>query len=99
MNDDLPGNRRLWITWALLMGLTCLSLFGALAPGDGANAAMAWWGVALVIAATYYKAHRIVMVYLNLRASSPMWRGTLVAFLVVTTLLILGGYLLSLWVQ
>ncbi len=99
MKDQLPGNRRLLTTWAILMVLTCLSLFGALAPGGGADASLAWWGIVLVIVATYYKAHRIVMVYLNLRASSSMWRGTLVAFLLVTTLLILGGYVLSLWVQ
>ena len=95
MMTTLPGQRRLIRTWLILMALTCASMLGALVPmGDG-NDRLAWTGVLMIIAAAYYKAHRIVMVYLNLRASTSGWKGGLIVYLMLTTLVILGTYVLS----
>ncbi|TDT41734.1 cytochrome c oxidase subunit IV [Halospina denitrificans] len=95
MTTNLPGQRRLLQTWLILMVLTGVSMIGALIPmGEDGNR-LAWTGVLMIIAAAYYKAHRIVMVYLNLRASSPGWKGGLIAYLMLTTLVILGSYMLS----
>ncbi len=95
MPHELPGERRLLVTWAILMVLTLLSLFGGQVLGEGRGEPLAWWSVALVLVATYYKARQILMIYLNLGASTPVWKGTLRAFLLVTLGLILGGYLLA----
>ncbi|MCC5859859.1 MAG: cytochrome C oxidase subunit IV family protein [Ectothiorhodospiraceae bacterium] len=95
MAHDLPGERKLLLTWGVLMGLTLVSLVGGQVVGEGRAEPLAWWSVALVLGATYYKARQILMVYLNLRASTPGWKGLLRAFLVLTLGLILGGYLLA----
>ncbi|MDZ7811525.1 MAG: cytochrome C oxidase subunit IV family protein [Arhodomonas sp.] len=95
MSGAYPGTRKLLATWAVLMSLTALSLFGGQVIGDGRGAPLPWWSVALVLVAGYYKAWQILMVYLNLRASGPGWRGLFRALLLVTFALILGGYLLA----
>ena len=95
MTTNLPGQRRLIQTWAILMALTCASMIGALAPMGERKDHLAWTAVLTIIAAAYYKAHRIVMVYLNLRASSSGWKGGLIAYLMLTTLVILGSYAIS----
>ena len=90
----LPGTRRLLITWATLMALTLLSMLSArLAPEDAQ--ALPLWSAGLVIAATGFKAQRLLMVYLNLRAATPAWRGTFVGLVVLTLALIGGGYLMA----
>ncbi|WP_290653579.1 cytochrome C oxidase subunit IV family protein [Aquisalimonas sp.] len=94
MSHALPGRRKLVITWAVLVGLTLASMTGGLFAATGAGDTLAWWAVAVILAATYYKARQIVMVYLNLNASSSGWRSMLRAFLIITLALILGGYLL-----
>ena len=95
MTTNLPGQQRLIRTWLILMALTCASMIGALVPpGDSAHR-LAWAGLLTIVAAAYYKAHRIIMVYLNLRASSAGWKGGLIAYLMLTTLVILGSYVIS----
>lgn len=95
MSMNLPGRQRLIRTWLILMALTCASMVGALVPMGDNGDRLAWTGILTIVAAAYYKAHRIVMVYLNLRASSGGWKGGLIAYLMLTTLVILGSYVLS----
>jgi hypothetical protein len=92
MPHALPGPRRLLITWGILMGLTLLSLASAQVTGEGRLAPLAWWSAALVLVATFYKVRQILMVYLNLRVSTATWRGTFIAFLLLTLALIGLGY-------
>ncbi|MDI5891184.1 hypothetical protein [Halomonas rhizosphaerae] len=88
----LPGTRRLLITWATLMALTVLSMVSARLD-QGNWQALPLWSAGLVVAATGFKAQRLLMVYLNLRAATPAWKGTFVGLVVVTLGLIAGGYL------
>ncbi|MDI5922289.1 hypothetical protein QLQ86_15970 [Halomonas sp. LR5S13] len=88
----LPGTRRLLITWATLMALTVLSMVSARLD-QGSWQALPLWSAGLVVAATGFKAQRLLMVYLNLRAATPAWKGTFVGLMVLTLALIAGGYL------
>ncbi|TLF52331.1 hypothetical protein FEI13_05560 [Halomonas urmiana] len=88
----LPGSRRLLATWATLMALTLFSMLSArLAPEDAQ--ALPLWSAGLVIAATGFKAQRLLMVYLNLRAATPAWRGTFMGLVLLTLALIGAGVL------
>ncbi len=95
MRHALPGPRLLLLTWAVLMALTAISMLGAQVVGEGRLQPLAWWSASLVLAVTYYKARQVIMVYLNLRASTPAWKATLNAFLLTSLGLIAIGYLLA----
>ncbi|MDI5932535.1 cytochrome C oxidase subunit IV family protein [Halomonas kalidii] len=87
-----PGTRRLLATWATLMALTVISMVSArLDQGDWQ--ALPLWSAGLVLAATGYKAQRLLMVYLNLRAATPAWQGAFVGLVGLTLALIGAGYL------
>ncbi|SFU52221.1 cytochrome C oxidase subunit IV family protein [Halomonas korlensis] len=88
----LPGTRRLLTTWALLMALTVLSMVSARLDQDNWQA-LPLWSAGLVIAATGFKAQRLLMVYLNLRAATPAWKGAFMGLVLLTLTLIAGGYL------
>lgn len=93
MEETLPGNRRLIITWLLLMALTGLSMWSA-QLGDNA---VQWtplplWGIAIVLASAGFKVQQILMVYLNLRVSSTAWKGGFMCLLIGTVLLVFFGY-------
>lgn len=89
----LPGTRRLLITWAMLMVLTGVSMVSARLDQTGDWQALPLWSVALVLVATGFKAHRVLMVYLNLRAATPTWKGIFIALTLLTLTLIAAGYL------
>lgn len=95
MSVTLPGRQRLVRTWGLLMVLTGASMAGGLVSLGQDSVVASWSGVLLVAVATLFKAHRIVMVYLNLRASTSGWRVGLVMYLTLTTLVVFAGYTLS----
>lgn len=88
----LPGSRRLLTTWATLMALTLLSMVSARLDQQSWQA-LPLWSAGLVVAATGFKAQRLLMVYLNLRAATPAWRGAFVGLVLLTLALIAGGYL------
>ncbi|WP_346795931.1 cytochrome C oxidase subunit IV family protein [Halomonas sp. Bachu 37] len=88
----LPGTRRLLVTWGILMALTLASMVSArLDQGDWQ--ALPLWSAGLILAATFFKAHRVLMVYLNLRAATPAWKGIFIGLMLVTLALIAAGYL------
>ncbi|XKH60468.1 cytochrome C oxidase subunit IV family protein [Halomonas sediminis] len=89
----LPGTRRLLITWVMLMGLTGVSMVSARLDQTTDWQTLSLWSVALVLAATAFKAHRVLMVYLNLRAATPAWKGIFIGLILVTLALIAAGYL------
>ncbi|CAM3524718.1 cytochrome C oxidase subunit IV family protein [Halomonas lysinitropha] len=91
---SLPGTRRLLMTWALLMALTVLSMVSARLDQDDWQS-LPLWSAGLVIAATGFKAQRLLMVYLNLRAATPAWKGTFVGLVILTLALIAGSYLVA----
>ncbi|MDN6179846.1 MAG: cytochrome C oxidase subunit IV family protein [Halomonas subglaciescola] len=88
----LPGQRRLLITWAMLMVLTLVSMASARLDQTSWEA-LPLWSAALVLVVTGFKAQRLLMVYLNLRQSSGAWKGAFVGIITLTLVLISAGYL------
>ncbi|MEA2118542.1 hypothetical protein [Halovibrio sp. HP20-50] len=91
----LPGTRRLLITWALLMALTVVSMVSARLDQTTDWQALPLWSAALVLMATGFKAHRVLMVYLNLRAATLVWKGIFITLTLLTLTLIAAGYLVG----
>lgn len=89
------ATRRLLITWAVLMGLTLLAMLSAQLGGDARQAALPLWSAGLLLAATLFKAHRVLMVYLGLSEASSAWRGAFVGLILTTLLLVASGYLVA----
>lgn len=95
MRASLPGTRHLLITWAILMTLTLVSMLSARLGGEARLQPLPLWSALLLLLATGFKVHQVLMVYLNLRISTPAWKGTFVSLTIVTLTLIGGGYLLA----
>ncbi|SDI97237.1 hypothetical protein [Billgrantia gudaonensis] len=87
----LPGTRRLLATWLTLMGLTLVAMLSARLD-QGSWAPLPLWSAALVLIVTGFKAQRLLMVYLNLRAATPAWKGTFMGLVILTLALIGAGY-------
>ncbi len=100
MQDDqvaqLPGHRRLLTTWLMLMALTLFSMWSAQLGNDSRMLPLPLWSIALVLLSAAFKVQQILMVYLNLRASSPGWRGGFLCLLAATILLVGLGYWVAL---
>ncbi|MBF0268770.1 MAG: cytochrome C oxidase subunit IV family protein [Alphaproteobacteria bacterium] len=87
----MPTHRLLFQTWLILMGLTALSLFsGRAGVQDPGSLGIAW--VVVLLAVTFFKTRLVLMVFLNLKSSTPGWRGFFMAFLLGILLLLLAGY-------
>ncbi|SHE33741.1 Cytochrome C oxidase subunit IV [Modicisalibacter ilicicola DSM 19980] len=93
MRTTLPSSRRLVLTWATLMGLTLISMISARLDADAEWQALPLWGALLVLVSTGFKAHQVLMTYLNLRVSSPGWKGAFLGLALVILGVILSGYL------
>ena len=91
-NPD-SASRRLLITWAVLMGLTLITMLSAQLGGDARLAALPLWSAGLLLATTFFKVHRVLMIYLGLNAASSGWRGAFTGLTLVTLLLVGAGYL------
>lgn len=84
-----PSRRTLLLTWLLLVLLTLATMLGAGLAGDPATVApLALWQIGLVLILAAVKARQILRIYLNLRVSTPGWRGMFVTFVVIITALI-----------
>nr|WP_299242550.1 cytochrome C oxidase subunit IV family protein [uncultured Halomonas sp.] len=88
-----PTTRRLTITWVILMGLTLVSMISARLDAEDQWLALPLWSALLVLISTGFKAHQVLMIYLNLRVSSPAWKGAFLGLALVILGLILSGYL------
>jgi hypothetical protein len=93
MTTTHPSTRRLLLTWATLIGLTLLSMASARLDADTQWQALPLWGALLVLISTGFKAQQILMVYLNLRVSTPAWKGAFLGLALLTLGVILSGYL------
>ncbi|TFH87709.1 hypothetical protein EQG41_06430 [Billgrantia azerbaijanica] len=89
---QLPGTRRLLATWLTLMALTLVAMLSARLDQDSWEP-LPLVSALLVLMVTGFKAQRLLMVYLNLRAATPAWKGTFVGLVILTLTLIGGGYL------
>lgn len=89
------ATRRLLITWAVLTGLTLVAMLSAQLGGDARLTALPLWSAGLLLATTFFKAHRVLMVYLGLGASTPAWRGAFTGLTLFTLLLVGGAYLVA----
>ncbi|MCE8021833.1 hypothetical protein HOP51_17180 [Halomonas sp. MCCC 1A11036] len=87
--------RRLLFTWAVLMGLTLIAMLSARLGGEARLAALPLWSAGLLLATTFFKAHRVLMVYLGLADASPAWRGAFVGLVLATLALVGSGYLVA----
>ena len=87
--------RRLLITWAVLMGLTLITMASAQLGGEARLQALPLWSAGLLQATTFFNAHRVLMVYLGLHASTPAWRGAFTGLTLFTLLLVGAGYLVA----
>ena len=92
MEKTLPGRKRLLMTWLTLMGLTLFSMWSAQLGDESRALSLPLWSIALVLLSAGFKVQQILMVYLNLRVSSPGWRGSFLGLLATTLLLIGLGY-------
>lgn len=79
-------SRRLLGAWALLVGLTVVSLVVALGLGQAEGGRIA---AAVALAASYLKARAVLDHFMDLRRAGPGWRGVFAGLLVV----VLGGLL------
>jgi hypothetical protein len=90
MRFPQPSLRRLFLSCGMLITLTGASLGAALLGGDGRPLeSLAWLPLGILAATTVLKAREILSVFLNLRTSTPGWRGLFLTFVG----LILGGVL------
>lgn len=90
-----PATRRLLITWAVLMGLTLVTMLSAQLGGDARLQALPLWSAGLLLLSTAFKAHQVLMTYLGLRDASAAWRGAFIGLVLFTLLLVASGYLLA----
>lgn len=90
-----PTTRRLVMTWIALMGLTLVSMVSARLDMQAQWLALPLWAALLVLVSTGFKAHQVLMIYLNLRVSTPAWKGAFVGLAIVILGLILSGYLVA----
>jgi len=93
MDETLPGSKGLISTWLLLMVLTLLSMGSAQLGNDAQGTSLPLWGIAVVLASAGFKVRQILMVYLNLRVSSPGWKSGFMCLLVATVLLVFAAYI------
>lgn len=96
MASSLPSRRRLVGTCGLLIGLTALSVALAVAGVKGGGQTLGLVETAVILAAAFWKATRILNDYLNLRVSTPGWRVLLLGFLLVIVSVVLAGQALIL---
>lgn len=92
MEKKLPGRNRLLATWLILMSLTLFSMWSAQLGGESIALSLPPWSIALVLLSAGFKVRQILMVYLNLRVSSPGWRGGFLGLLAATLMLIWLAY-------
>ncbi len=88
-----PTTRRLVLTWLILIALTLVSMISARLDAGDQWLALPLWSALLVLISTGFKAHQVLMIYLNLRVSSPAWKGAFIGLALVILGLILSGYL------
>jgi hypothetical protein len=94
---SFPSARTLVRTWLWLVGLTLATMVAGKTLGEAnrlASLGLAW-AVALMLV-TGLKARLILWRYLDLAASTPGWRGLLVAYLILVLGVVLGLYAASL---
>jgi hypothetical protein len=88
-----PSARTLVRTWLWLAGLSLATMVAGKTLGEAnrlASLGIVWASVLMLV--TGLKARLILWRYLDLAASTPGWRGLLVAYLVVVLGIVLGLY-------
>jgi hypothetical protein len=91
--DRFPSARTLVRAWLVLVGLTLGTIVAGKTVGEAnrlASLGLAWAAVLLLV--TGLKARLILWRYLDLAASTPSWRGLLVAYLLVVMGVVLALY-------
>ncbi|MEH6632832.1 MAG: cytochrome C oxidase subunit IV family protein [Halopseudomonas aestusnigri] len=80
---------RLLLTWALMSGLTIISMFSgdALETG-GVTASIGFASVGILMTITLFKCRLLLLDFLELRHASPGWRrGFFLAVLIITAMI------------
>jgi Prokaryotic Cytochrome C oxidase subunit IV len=89
-----PSARTLVRTWLWLVGLTLATMVAGKTLGEAnrlASLGIAWAAALMLV--TGLKARLILWRYLDLAASTPGWRGLLVAYLLAVLGIVLGLYI------
>jgi hypothetical protein len=91
--DRFPSTRQLVRAWLWLAGLTLVTMVAGKTVGEANRMAQLGtaWAIVLMLV-TGLKARLILWRYLDLAASTPGWRGLLVAYLVVVLGVVLSLY-------
>ena len=95
MTDPVfPSARQLVRAWLWLVGLTLATMVAGKTLGEANRLASLGiaWATALMLV-TGLKARLILWRYLDLAASTPGWRGLLVAYLLAVLGIVLGLYI------
>ena len=89
-----PSARQLVHAWLWLIGLTLATMVAGKTVGEANRLAPLGlaWAVTLMLV-TGLKARLILWRYLDLAASTPGWRGLLVAYLLAVLGIVLGLYI------
>lgn len=83
-------SRRLALTWAVLVGLTLVSLVAVLGFGHS-EAGLA--AVAVALTASFLKTRMVLDHFLDLRRAGPGWRGFFNGALLLILLILFSTYL------
>lgn len=83
-------SRRLALTWALLVGLTLVSLVAVLGFGHSEAGLLA---VGVALAASFLKVRAVLDHFLDLRRAGPGWRGFFNGALLFILLILFATYL------
>ena len=105
--SDQPGIRTLTITWILLIALTAISMISGQAgpapdspsldsPAQDNLAPLGMTAVAILLAATFFKAVQVLRIFLNLRVSTDGWKVAFYAMLGLIMTIIFGAYAIGL---
>ncbi|WP_421780860.1 cytochrome C oxidase subunit IV family protein [Kiloniella litopenaei] len=92
----MPPVFRLLVTWALMFGLTIISMFSGNAfQEQEITAPIGLISVAILMLATLFKCRLLLFNFLELRHAEPQWRrGFFLAILIITGM-ILATYALA----
>lgn len=92
MNANPPRHVRLVTSWAVLIGLTVLSLTAGDAAGSPSTHPLGLIAVGLVLGAAFFKARQILWAFLGLGRSTRAWQATFIGFLLFICSIIFAAY-------
>ncbi|MCZ4282945.1 cytochrome C oxidase subunit IV family protein [Kiloniella laminariae] len=95
LNLSAPGTRLL-LTWALMSGLTVISIIsGDALETQGDTVPLGLVSVIVLMGATLFKCRLLLLDFLELRSSSAGWRRGFIFAIFLIAAMITGAYMLA----